>query len=283
MTDRGWRALFLPRPDSGRSPLTTLVLVLLLVNALPGFVLLQSVPGRTEDWFVWTINPDANARVLGVMYGNAFLLALVAWFGREWGTARVTMVVAAPFSVAATIVTFLTLDPFLEHPWYALSYWLLNYVVLCIVAPVDLVVNERRRGGRLAATAPLGSMPRAALAVLAAGLAFYSASLLFKLATLSSLWPFAITPLVARILGVWLGALAVAHAWVVWDRDRSRARPLLVAMPATGALLAVVPLLHRGDIRSDAAALTAYLVLAAAMVVCPGLALRQWRRPKVSP
>jgi hypothetical protein len=208
----------LPRPDNGRSPLTTLVLVLLLVNALPGFVLLQSIPGRTEDWFVWTIHPDANARVLGVMYGNAFLLALVAWFGRGWGTVRVTMVVAASFSVAATIVTFLTLDPFLEHPWYALSYWLLNYVVLCIAAPVDLVVNERVRGGRLLATAPLGSMPRAALAVL-----------------------------------------------------------------ATGALLAVVPLLHRADIGPDATALTAYLALAAAMVVCPGLALRQRRRPSVSP
>lgn len=276
MTNRGWwAALLLPRPDSGRSPLTTLVLVLLLVNALPGFVLLQAVPGRTEQWFVWTIHPDANARVLAVMYGNAFLLALVAWFARDWGTVRVTMVVAAPFSIAATIVTFLTLDPFLKHPWYALTYWLLNYIVLCIAAPVALAVNERLRGGRLAATTPLGSIARAAVAVLAAGLAVYSASLLFELSTISSLWPFSITPLVSRILGVWLGALALAHAWVVWDGDRTRARALLVAMPATGALLAVVPLLHRDDVRSDAAAVAAYLTLSAAMIVCPGLALGQ--------
>lgn len=274
VTNRGWRAVLSPRPDGGRSPLTTLVLVLLLVNALPAFVVLESVPGRTEHWFVWTIHPDANARVLAVMYGNAFLLALMAWFARDWGSMRVTMVVAAPFSVAATIVTFLTLDPFLKHPWYDLAYWLLNYLVLCIAAPVDLVVNERiRGGGRLTVTTPLGSIARAAAAVLAAGLAFYSVSLLLELSTVSSLWPFEITPLVSRIVGVWLGALALAHVWVAWDGDRLRARPLVVAMACTGALLAAVPLLHRGDVRSSAAALTAYLTLAAAMIVFPGLSV----------
>jgi hypothetical protein len=46
-----------------RSPLTSLVLVLLLVNALPAFVVLQTVPNRTKDWFVWTIQPDATTAV----------------------------------------------------------------------------------------------------------------------------------------------------------------------------------------------------------------------------
>jgi hypothetical protein len=88
MTHGAQRALFSPPSHGRRSPLTTLVLVLLLANALPAFVLLQAVPGRTEDWFVWTIHPDANARVLAVMYGNAFLLALAAWFARDWGAMR---------------------------------------------------------------------------------------------------------------------------------------------------------------------------------------------------
>src|SRR2546429_5985883 len=90
-----------------------LIQLLLLVNALPAFVVLQAVPGRTSHYFVWTVHPAANARALGVMYGNAFLLAAVAWGERAWPRLRVTMVVVAPFAVAATIVTFLTLDPFL--------------------------------------------------------------------------------------------------------------------------------------------------------------------------
>lgn len=57
-----------------RSGLRSFVLALLLVNSLPAFVVLQAAPGDTERAFVWTIHPDENARLLGVRYGNAFLL-----------------------------------------------------------------------------------------------------------------------------------------------------------------------------------------------------------------
>ena len=149
-----------------RSPLTTLVLALLLVNALPAFVVLQAVPGRTKDWFVWTIQPDANARVLGVMYGNAFLLAAVAWLAPTWPRLRVAMAVVVPFSVAATIVTLVTLDPFLKHPRYELAYWLVNYGILCVAAPLTTVLEERKGGGPLPPEAP--STPAARVARIAA-------------------------------------------------------------------------------------------------------------------
>ena len=90
--------------------------MLLLVNALPAFVVLQIVPDRTKDWFVWTIQPDANARVLGVMYGNAFLLAAVAWLAPTWPRLRVAMAVVVPFSVAVTIVTPRDARPVPEAP-----------------------------------------------------------------------------------------------------------------------------------------------------------------------
>jgi len=70
---------------------------------------------------------------------------------------------------------------------------------------------------------------------------------------------------VSRILGVWLSALAAAHAWAALDGERSGARALVVAGPPTGALLALVPLIHRDDVVS-AAALGPYLALAAALV-----------------
>jgi hypothetical protein len=250
-----------------RSPLTNLVLVLLLVNALPAFVVLQTVPGRTKDWFVWTIQPDANARALGVMYGNAFLLAAVAWLAPTWPRLRVAMAVVVPFSVAATIVTLVTLDPFLKHPWYELAYWLVNYGILFVAAPLAALIEERRTGGRVPPEVPLSPAARLGAAVVAAGLLVYGVSLLFELSVVSSLWPFDITPLVSRILGVWLASLGIAHAYAVWDGDRVRARPLIVASPVTGALLALVPLIHRDDVRPDATmAVTLYLALCAGLV-----------------
>lgn len=251
-----------------RSPLTSLVLALLIVNALPAFVVLQTVPGRTKDWFVWTIQPDANARVLGVMYGNAFLLAAVAWLAPSWPRVRVAMAVVVPFSVAATIVTLVTLDPFRKHPWYELAYWLVNYGILFVAAPLATVVEERRGGGRLPREVPSTRVARVVAAVVAAALLVYGVSLLFELSDVSSLWPFEITPLVSRILGVWLASLGIAHAFMAWEGDRLRARPLLVSSVFTGVLLALVPLIHHDDVRPGAAtSVTVYLALAAGLVV----------------
>jgi len=251
-----------------RSPLTSLVLVLLLVNALPAFVVLQTVPNRTKDWFVWTIQPDANARVLGVMYGNAFLLAAVAWLAPTWPRLRVAMAVVVPFSVAATIVTLVTLDPFLKHPRYELAYWLVNYGILFVAAPLAALLEERRGGGRLPLEAPLSQAARIVAGVVAAGLLVYGVALLFEVSIITSLWPFEITPLVSRILGVWLASLGIGHAYAAWDGDRLRTLPLLVASSVTGILLALVPLIHRDDVRPDATtAVSLYLALCASLVV----------------
>jgi hypothetical protein len=237
--------------------------VLLIVNALPAFVVLMAVPDKTSRYFVWTVHPAANARALGVMYGSAFLLAATAWGARDWPHVRVTMAVVAPFAVAATIVTFVTLDPFLAHPHVELAYWILMYSILFVLAPATLVANELSAGGRLAPDAPLALAGRAVLAAAGCLLLVAGIGLLFRLHPIARLWPFDLTPLVARILGVWLASLGLAHLWAAADGDRTRARPLLLSSPLTGMLLALVPLLHRDDVTNGVAA---YLVLAAALL-----------------
>jgi hypothetical protein len=266
-----------------RSRAVTAVQAILVVNALPAFVNLMTIPGRTDRWFVWTVKPAANARVLGVMYGSACLLGLLGYAARTWPRQRATFVVVAPFAVAATIVTLVTLKPFRAHPWYELAYWLLMYSILFVAVPATFAVEERRHGGRLPVEAPFGPAGRAAVAVLGTALLAAGVGLLFELSYATRLWPFAITPLVARILGVWLGCLGLAHLWAVWDGDRLRAHALLLSMPPTGALLALVPLLHRDDLRDGATgARVAYLLLAGAMAVLPFAALKaptRRRRP----
>jgi hypothetical protein len=264
--------------DAVRSRAVTVVQAILVVNALPAFVNLMSIPDRTDRWFVWTVKPAANARALGVMYGSACLLGILGYAARTWPRQRATFVVVAPFAVAATIVTLVTLKPFRAHPWYELAYWLLMYSILFVLVPVTFVLEERRHGGRLPAEAPFAPAGRAAVSVLALLLLAAGIGLLFELSYATRLWPFAITPLVARILGVWLGCLGLAHAWAARDGDRRRAGALLLSMPPTGALLALVPLLHRGELRDGATgARVAYLLLAGAMAVLPLAVLAQPR------
>jgi hypothetical protein len=252
-----------PSAGNERAPVVTLLLVMLLVNALPAFVVLSIAAAHTDHWFVWTIHPAANARVLAAMYGNAFLLALLAWRARAWPRMRSAMVVVVPFSIAATIVTLVTLDPFLEHPHYELVYWLVNYSTLFVAAPLAFVANEHRAGGRLPRTDPLASAPRLAFVLAGTALVFFGVTLLFELSWTMRIWPFPITPLVSRILGVWFCSLGAAYLWSAWDGDRDRARPIVLQAPLTAVLLAIVPLIHHEDVRSDAAAaLAAYLGLA---------------------
>jgi hypothetical protein len=191
----------------------------------------------------------------------------------DWAHARVIFVLITVFALAATAMTFFHLDPFRAHPWYHLAYWLGGYAVLVVSAPIVLIRQERLHGGRLPVDEPLSRLQRATGAAAAAGMGAASLALLVSPARFSDAWPWDVAPLTGRLIGVWLGAFALAYVWALWDGDWRRVRPLYLAAPATGLLLALVPLGHAGDVRPDAAAeLVVYYALAV-LVAAPGLAL----------
>ena len=260
----------------GVPPAVKVVYLLLLANGLPALVLLTTQPGSTDDLFVWTVQPEASAHLLAVMYANALLLVGLGIVQPGWAQARVTLVVIALFSVLATVVTFIHLDPFLDHPWYHLAYWLSMYLILCVLAPVAFVVYERREGGRLAVEVPLGGVQRVLVAVAATGLAAVGATLLAAPGPVADAWPWTLTPLVGRLIGVWLLSLGAAHAWALWDGDRRRTRALFTADLPTAALLALVPLAHPSDVDGP---LPLYGAVAALLAAPGAAALAQRTAP----
>ena len=264
----------------GQGPWAKFVELFLVVNAVAAVGSLLLAPG-SEDWFTWTIVPDAAAYTLAVMYANAVALGVIALRRPDWAHARVVVVLITVFALAATAMTFFHLDPFLAHPWYHLAYWLGGYAVLVAVAPVVLVREERRHGGRLPVREPLTRLQSASGIAAAAGRAAAALALLASPARVSDVWPWDVAPLTARLLGVWLAAFALAYVYALWDGDWARARPLYVVAPITGALLALVPLAQPGDVRPDAAAeLAVYYALALA-IAAPGAGLLARRRAAV--
>jgi hypothetical protein len=252
----------------GVSPRVKLVYLVLLANGMPAFVILMIAPGATDDLFVWTVAPGASARLLGVMYGNALLLVAIGALQPDWPRARVTFVVIAFFSVAATVVTLFNLDPFLNHPWTHLAYWLSMYVILFAAAPLVFALEERAHGGRLPVQQPLRAVERAL--AFTAGVVYGAAglALLIDPGFVSDLWPWKLTPLVGRMVGVWFTALALAYGWALGDGDRVRSRPIFLQGIVTGPLLALLPLLHTDDVRDGAGAeLLIYFSLAALLAI----------------
>jgi hypothetical protein len=261
---------------AGQDPWVKFVEVFLVANALAAVGSLLLAPG-SEDWFTWTIVPDASARALAVMYANAVALGLVALRQPDWAHARVVFVLITVFALAATTMTFFHLDPFLAHPWYHLAYWLGGYAVLVAVAPVVLVREERRHGGRLPVRERLTRLQSATGIAAAAGMSVAALALLADPGRVSDVAPWEVAPLTGRLLGVWLGAGAIAYAYALWDGDWGRVRPLYLVAPFTGALLALVPLAHTGDVDGSVAAYYALALLVAA----PGLGLLDRARARV--
>ena len=246
-----------------------LVYGLLVANALPALVLLGAMPGHTETLFVWTVLPPASAHLLGVMYADALVLVAIGLLQPSWPRTRIVMVLVAFFAVAATIVTLFMLDPFLKHPWTHLAYWLTMYGLLVVVAPLVLVREELAHGGRLAAATPLPAVARAMARFAALALGALGVALLVDPGWVAGAWLWPLTPLVGRILGVWFTSLAVAYAWASWDGDWARTRPIFWQGVPIGALFALVPALHRGDVRAHLGA-RPLLYFGVAALLCIG-------------
>jgi hypothetical protein len=244
------------------------VLLVLLANALPAIIILTSIPHRTEDFFVWTIMPVINARLIGVMYANALGLIGIGVFQTSWARVRIIMVVITLFSIFATVLTFFYLKPFLAHPWFHLTYWLIMYLVLFFAAPYVFVTQERKNGGRLPIQIPLNTAARLLsgaflLICLVCGL-----GLLFQVETVNQIWPWKLPPLVGGLIGVLFTTHVAAYAWALWDGDWLRVRPMFWQAPLTGLLFILLPLLHPADLRPDAGtALVLYYILAGLVVL----------------
>lgn len=228
-----------------------IVLLTLLANGLPAFLVLMSLPGQTEILFVWTINPEINARLIGTMYSNALLLVGFSAFQTQWARVRITMVVITLFSIFATLLTFVYLKPFLAHPWFHLAYWLTMYFILFFSAPVVFVTHEKKHGGKLPIQIPLNFSTRvitilSLLISLAAGLGF-----LFNINLVNRFWPWTLPPLVGGLIGVLFITHSAAYAWALWDGDWIRVRPMFWQAPLTGFLFLLLPIIHPGDLRTD--------------------------------
>lgn len=256
-----------------------IVLLTLLANGLPAFIILMAVPNLTEILFVWTIKPVINARLIGVMYSNAMLLVIFSAFQTKWAKVRINLVVITLFSIFATLLTFVYLKPFLAHPWYHLTYWLTMYLILFFAAPYVFITHERKHGGRLPVEVPLSIGARLSAGIFALTSLVCGLGLLFNIELVNQYWPWTLPPLVGGLIGVLFVTHAAAYTWAIWDGDWLRVRPIYWQAPLTGIMFALLPLVHPGDLRPDAGfSLTLYYLITGILILAGGLIILSYRK-----
>lgn len=260
------------------------VYLVLLANGLPAFIILMSIPGHTEQFFVWTINPPISARLLGVMYSNALLLVAFGAFQYTWANVRITLVVITLFSIMATLLTFVYIDPFLAHPWYHLAYWLTMYLILFFAAPYVFYTHEKKYGGKLPVNVPLNLPAKAVLAASALASLVFGIAFLFSISTVNQVWPWRLTPLVGGLIGVLFMTHTAAYSWGIWDGDWIRVRPMFWQAPITYLLFILLTLVHAADIDPSMSDRTLLVQLVAvAFIVGHGAIIFMYRQQQQTP
>jgi hypothetical protein len=232
--------------------------------ALVALLLLTLAADDTEDWFSWTIQPSLSAAALGAFYGAALVLFIAGVRAPEGVTVR--QIAPPVLAIATTLlaVTLIHLEKFDLDSVFGV-FWLCAYVV----AP-PLILVGIWRGRKAAGTRPEGpELPPAlslALAMEGVALALTSAMLLFSPETANDLWPWQLTPLVARAFGAFTFGVALVALIVARDGVIG-AMGIAAAYATLGALQLLVVGIHAGDLGDREVATAIYVAFWGAVLV----------------
>lgn len=259
--------------SDGLLRITRLGVFVLLALALANGLFLYLVPGRAQFDYAWSIKPPINAATIGAGYlAGCVATGLVVFNARSWRSLRVLPLALAVLAVTALAATLIHEDRFVWD--YAPTWaWIAVYGTVPLVVPVFWRLQERRQGPTPAADPrlkPLRARSAALGVVLAAG-----GLALFAIPTqMADVWPWPLTPLLARVIAAWYLLAACVLLTAAVSLRRSHEVPIPYATLATWSLLLLVlPVLHSDDLAGRPVALVVWLSVHVALLALSAAAL----------
>jgi hypothetical protein len=243
---------------------------------------LYAVPGRTEDYWAWTIESPLTAAFFGAGYLSAACALGLAARAPSWERARIVAVAAFTLTSLALIATVLELGTFAFDEGgltEAVAWiWLAVYVAL---PPAVLVAFVRQE--RLAVDGPEepAALPVSRLACTAIGaiLVLVGLGLFVDWGWLVDRWPWPLPPLPARVVGAWLCTYGAVLLWFGMV-ERSWARVRLGVASAVVALALDIGAAARfsSDLDDDASTIVYLIAVSGLLVILLGMwCLEEWR------
>jgi hypothetical protein len=227
-----------------RPEMRALLAAFSLLTAL-GVVALFVLAAETDRFFAWTIAPPLTAALMGAGYAAGWVLVVLSLRDPVWAHSRLAVLTILAFTLLTLAATVLHIDKFhlqsefATLPWLARAaawFWLTVYVVIPLAMVVCLVLQERTPGRDPVPDRPVPVVLRTALAIESAVLLGAGATLWVAPSTATSLWPWPLTPLTARVVAAWLVAFGVATALAAVAGDLARLRTSAVAYTVFGVL-----------------------------------------------
>ena len=225
----------------------TRVLAWIIVPVLVlAFAVLWPVPTHTERRFAWHIEPTMTPMVLASAYlGGAYFFAR-AGLSRAWHTVKGGFPPVATFASLLGIATIIHWNKFIHT---APAFWL--WAALYFTTPFLVVyafVSNRHTEPPLAHDERLISVGSARVVAAVGALALVTGLFLFVVPSVAiSVWPWALTPLTAQVMGA-VFCLGLAGIGAVAERRWSSARILLQVGIVMLALMVVSGIRGRSEL-----------------------------------
>jgi hypothetical protein len=178
-----------------------------------------------------------NARFIAALYLGGGVVILIVAFVRRAVDARIALYAFFVITALVLVMTFAYWEEFTTDgvPWL----WLFTYIVDPILAPLALVTL-----GLLGPAEPGGH--RLTALFIAEAVVFGASGLALLLAPerMVDAWPWALTPLLARVYAAFFLAFAVGAALAAYERRVAAVRPFLIGSLVLVAGTLVASLVH---------------------------------------
>jgi hypothetical protein len=213
-----------PVRDDRVLPLTRWVARLIVPFLAAAFLVLYGVPGRTTEFFAWTIRPDMTPILMGAGYGAGVYFFYRVSTADEWHRVAAVLPGIAAFTWFMAVATVLHWANF-NHGHHTFYLWVFLYAVTPVLVPGIYVLN--RRTDPVEPSPAEIRLPRVVRA-LGGGLgllvAVTAAALFVAPGPMIGAWPWAVSPLTARILAGWFALFGVVNGVTALDPRWSAAR-----------------------------------------------------------
>jgi len=243
----------------------------------------------TDTLFAWTIDPPLTAAFLGSGYAAGFVLVVLSLRDPVWANSRVPVLTILAFVVLTLVSTLLHIDrfhfqdefaglPFLAKA--AAWFWLGVYVLVPLLMLATLAPQERAPGRDPDARYPVPVVLKIALGLESVVLLLVGIALYVDPTTATTLWPWPLTPLTARVTAAWLIAFGLATALAALVGDLRRLRTAAIAYTVFGVLVAVSLVRFTGTVDRDSVAAWVFVAMDVAVIVTG--AAGWWLAPRPS-
>jgi len=220
-------------------PITRWVAAFIVPWLAAAFLVLYGLPDRTTEFFAWTISPEMTPVIMGAGYGAGVYFFARVYGAEHWHTVAPVFLGITAFTWLMAIATVLHWENF-NHGHHTFFLWVFLYAVTPLLVPGIWLLNRRTASNAGAGEDVLVPKPVRLLGggfgVVVAG----SSLVLFAVPNLMiGVWPWAVSPLTARILAGWFTLFGVVNAAAVLDPRWSNAR-ILVHSQVLGFALVLI-------------------------------------------